>query len=224
MPSSDKLLRLRQLLAERFGQSDLPTEEVFSTGLLALDEIGIPRAALTEIISSMNSRPGGALLLYGLLHASIQKGERAVLIDGKDSFAPRGLPQADLRRLLWTRCHEAWEAIKAADLTIRDGNVPLVILLLTLNPPGELHCVPATAWHRLQMLAERSAATVVVFSPYAQVGCARLRLSVRGAFPLAKLHRSRAELFPALSLRVERRRMGRERRWEDEDLRRPACA
>ena len=225
MPStSAKILQLRQLLADRFGQADLPAEEVYLTGLPALDEVGIPRAAITEIVSSIVSGPGGALLLYGLLHASIQKGERVLLIDGKDAFAPKGLPRADQKRLLWTRCHEAWEAIKVADLAIRDGNVPLVILLLSLNPPGELRRIPATAWHRLQMLAEKSAVTVLVFSPHAQVGCARLRLSVSGAFPLAKLHRCRAQLTPMLSLQVERRRMGRERGCNDEDVRRPICA
>ena len=219
-----KVLHLRQLLADRFGAPDWPQDVAYSTGLPAVDEIGIPRNTLTEIVSSTASGPGAALLLYGLLHAAIQKGEQVILIDGKDAFAPKGLPGADLKRLLWTRCREAWEAIKAADLAIRDGNIPLVILLLTLNPLGELRRIPATAWHRLQMLAEKSAVTVLIFSPHAQVGCARLRLSVSGAFPLTKLHRCRTELLGSLSLHVERRRMGRERRDEDEDLRRPACA
>jgi hypothetical protein len=184
MPSaSEKVLQLRQLLADRFGRGELAEEEVYVTGLPALDEIGIPNAALTEIVSSTTTGPGGGLLLYGLLHASIQKGERIILIDGKNGFAPKGLPPVDLKRLLWTRCREACEAIKAADLAVRDGNMPLVILLLTLNSPGELRRIPATAWHRLQMLAEKSTVTVLVFTPEAQIGCARLRLSVGGAFP-----------------------------------------
>lgn len=222
--TSDKVLQLRQLLAERFGQGHPSTGDTYHTGLAALDEVEVPRAALTEIVSSVSSGPGGALLLYGLLHAAIRNGERIVLIDGKDTFAPKGLPTSDLKRLLWTRCHEAWEAIKAADLAIRDSNVPLVVLHLTLNPASELNRIPATVWHRLQMLAEKSAVTVLVFSPQAQVGCARLRVSVSGAFPLAKLHASRAELLPALTIQVERRRMSRERRCEDEEIRRPACA
>ena len=147
-----------------------------------------------------------------------------MLIDGKDAFAPEGLPPAHRKRLLWMRCHNAWETIKAADLAIRDGNVPLVVVLLTLNPVSELRRIPATAWHRLQMLAEKSAVTVFVFSPYAQVGCAKLRVSVHGAFPLAKLHRCREQLLPALQIQVERRRVSRERRWEDEEICRPACA
>ena len=94
------------------------------------------------------------------------------------------LVQGELNRLLWIRSRDAWEAIKAADLAVRDGNVPLVLLLRTLNLPGELRRIPATVWDRLQMLAEKSAGTLLVFTPEAQIGCARLLLSVGGAFSL----------------------------------------
>jgi hypothetical protein len=221
---SEKILLLRQLLADRFGESAFSEEEVYSTGVPALDDAAVPRAALTEIVSSTTSGPGGALLLYGLLHAVILKGERVILVDGKRAFDPKGLPQAELNRLLWTRCREAWEAMKAADLAVRDGNIPLVVLLLTLNPPAELRRIPATAWHRLQMLAEKSSVTLMVFTPQAQIGCARLRLSVSGTFALEKLHECRRELMPALEVRVARRRMGSGRKSEDEELRRAACA
>jgi hypothetical protein len=221
--SSDTVVRLRQLLADRFGSTALPSDETFVTGLAVLDETGVPRSALTEIVSSAVSRPGGSLLLYGLLHSAIKRGERIILIDGKGAFRPKGLPQADLNRLLWMRCNEAAEAIKAADLAVRDGNLPLIILLLTLNPLRELRRIPATAWHRLQMLAEKSATTLLVFTPDSQIGCARLRLSVSGSFPLDRLHVCRDELLPSLQVQVERRRMGEGRR-SSEELRRSACA
>jgi hypothetical protein len=114
--------------------------------------------------------------------------------------------------------------MKAADLAVRDGNIPLVVLLLTLNPPAELRRIPATAWHRLQMLAEKSSVTLMVFTPQAQIGCARLRLSVSGTFPLEKLHECRRELLPTLEIQVARRRTGSGRKSEDEELRRTACA
>jgi hypothetical protein len=221
--SSTKIVQLRQLLAQRFGAAALAAEKIHSTGLPALDEIGVPRAALTEIVSSSTNGPGGSLLLYGLLHAVLHRGERAILIDGKNSFAPKSLPQAELDRLLWVRCREAWEAIKAADLAVRDGNIPLVIVLLTLNPAAELRRVPATAWQRLQMLAEKSAVTLLAFTPQAQIGCARLRLSAGAAFPLERLQAARGELLPQLQLRLERRRMER-RGDDDEELRRAVCA
>jgi hypothetical protein len=212
--SSDTVLHLRQLLAERFGPGFSPEEKNFVTGLPVLDERGVPQGALTEIVSNASTGPGGSLLLYALLHAAIRGGQPVMLIDGKEAFAPKGLPPSDLNRLLWLRCRNAGQVIKAADLAIRDGNIPLVILLLTVNPPGELR----------KILAEKSAVTVFVFSPDAQVGCARLRLTVGGSFPLEKLHGTRAGLLPSLSLRVERRKTGRGRGCDDEELCRPACA
>jgi hypothetical protein len=222
-PASAKVIQLRQLLADRFRETALPPEESHATGLPALDQLGVPKAALTEIVAAPSAGPGGGLLLYGLLHAALGQGERVILIDGKNVFAPRGLPPAELKRLLWMRCREAGEAIKAADLAVRDGNVPLVVLVLTLNPPAELRRIPATAWHRLQMLCEKSAVTLLAFTPQAQIGCARLRLSAGGAFPLDELHVGREELLPALTVRVERRRLGAGRRL-DEELRGASCA
>jgi hypothetical protein len=220
--AADKILVLRQLLAERFGAPQLASEDVFPTGFAALDEIGVPRRALTEVVAaSASTSPGGTLLLYGLLHAMAQRGERLILVDGRDTFAPKGLPQAELNRLLWVRCRTAAEVIKSADLIIRDGNIPLVVLLLMLNPAAELRRIPPNAWHRLQMLAEKSGAAVLAFTPHDLVGCARLRISVRGSFPLERLHVRRSELLRGLVLQVERRRIGKER---DEELRRAACA
>jgi len=222
MATSEKIIQLKQLLAERFGSQSLPDEEkIHMTGLASVDEIGIVQATVTEIVSS-GSRPGGVLLLYGLLHSAIREGSRIILIDGTDSFAPKGLPSDDLGRILWVKCANSTEALKSADLTIRDGNVPLVILWLTLNPLSELKRIPSTAWHRLQMLAEKAATTVLIFSPHPQVGCARLRLSVGGDFPLSKLHANRSELLPCVRLTVERWRI--ERRCHDETLRRSVRA
>jgi len=216
----EKILHLRQLLAERFGHSTLPDETCCITGFRALDEIGVPCGALSEIVSSPAPGPGGSLLLYSLLHAALGRRERVILIDGKDSFAPKGLPQAELDRLVWVRCREAGQAIKAADLVVRDGNVSLVIVLFTLNPVAELRRVQPASWQRLQLLAEKSGVTLLAFVPQAQIGCARLRISVNGAFPLARLHVARDELTANLALHVERRRLRR----TDEDLRLTVCA
>ena len=38
---SEKVIELRQLLAERFRQAQLPVEESYATGLPALDEVGM---------------------------------------------------------------------------------------------------------------------------------------------------------------------------------------
>jgi hypothetical protein len=60
MPSSDKVMQLRQLLADQMGQPASGDAENFVTGLAALDHIGIPAAALTEIVSAPATGPGGS--------------------------------------------------------------------------------------------------------------------------------------------------------------------
>jgi hypothetical protein len=205
MPSSaEKVAQLRTLLAERFGSASSPKQAVCQTGLPALDALEIPVGALTEIVGMAAPHKGGglSLLLYALLRAWLAK-ERAVLVDGRNAFAPNGLRQEELNRLLWLRCKNASEAIKSADLIVRDGNLPLVILLLVFNPPSEMRRIPATAWHRLQMLAEKSGSTVLIFTQESQVQCAQLRLGVGGCFPLQKLHRMPADF----ALKVQRRRL-----------------
>jgi hypothetical protein len=220
--SSDKIFQLRHLLAESSKRGRGAGNSVFVTELDALDKIGIPRGAVSEIVAVSGHGPGGSLLLYGLLHAALGRGERVILIDGKTSFAPKGLPQAELNRLLWVRCREAGQALKTADLAVRDGNVPLIVVLLTLNGAAELRRIPATAWQRLQLLAEKSGVTLLAFTPRAQIGCARLRVSVSGSFPLTQLQTVRDELVAGLSMQVERRRtIGRD---DDDELRRAVCA
>jgi hypothetical protein len=219
----DKIRQLREWLAEKRAGVPVATADCFLSGLPALDEIGLPKGALTEIVTPLGEGAGGTLLLYALLHAALGRGTRTALIDGRNSFQPRGLPAAELPRLLWSRCAHAAEALKIADLLLRDGNLPLVVLHLALNPARER--VPATAWHRLQMLAEKSAVTMLVFTRAAQIGPARLRIEAGGAFPLEALHVSRDELLPRLRLRVARRRLvPLPETIPDEDLRRAACA
>jgi len=215
---SDKILELKRLLADRFGESEIADEAVFHTGLPTLDGIGVPKGALSELVGS---GPGSTLLLHALLHAMLGRNERAILIDGKTGFAPTSLPQAELNRLLWVRCRNAGEAIKAADLAVRDGNLPLVVMLLSLNSASELRRISATAWHRLNVMAEKSGVALLVFTPQAQIGCARLRVLVGGAFPLERLHLLRSELIADVEVKVQRRRVGRR---HDEELRDVACA
>jgi hypothetical protein len=222
MPSaSDKVFQLRELLAERFGENRVTRETTYFTGLPSLDDMGIPQGAVTEIVTPSSSGTGGMLLLYSLLHSLAQRQERVALVDGTRSFQPKALPQGDLQRLLWVRCRSAKEALQAVDLTARDGNFPLIIVLLTLHPLSELRRIPNSAWHRLQMLVEKSSSVLMVFTAFPQIGNARLRLSVGSDFPMRGLHRCRTDLITGLQLRVERRRI--ERR-DDHAVRRSVCA
>jgi hypothetical protein len=137
MAASAKIIDLRKLLAERFPHPAVTTATRLFTGLPFLDQPtggGLPRGALTELISPRTST-GSASLIHALIHGAYRDSYFVALIDGRDSFDPCGLDNDFLRCLLWIRCSKASEAIKAADLLLRDGNFPFVIVDLVLNSP-----------------------------------------------------------------------------------------
>ena len=125
------------------------------------------------------------------------------LIDGRDSFDPCGLNNTSLRHLLWVRCSEASEAIKAADLLLRDANFPLVIVDVVLNTPEELRKIPQTNWYRLQRLIELAPTACLVLTRYEMVGSAQLKLVLESAWSLENLEH---DPISQLRFRVQRSR------------------
>ena len=119
---------------------------------------------------------GSASLIAGLLRAARNARYFVALIDGRDSFDPCGLDNAWLQHLLWVRCSKASEAVKAADLLLRDGNFPLVIVDLVLNAPEELRKIPQTNWYRMQRLVEVLPTACLVLTRYEMVSSAQLKL------------------------------------------------
>src|SRR5439155_25531804 len=177
MPANGKIIDLRKLLAERFPHAPAaPTTRLVT--LPVLDEStegGLPRGTITELISPQISA-GSASLIHALIHSAHRDNYFLALIDGRDSFDPAGVENAPLRHLLWVRCSEASEAIKAADLVLRDGNFPLVMVDLVLNAPKELRKIPQTNWYRLQRLVEMVPTACLVLTRYEMVSSAQLKL------------------------------------------------
>ncbi len=186
MPASAKIIDLRNLLAERFSHPSLTTATRLISGLPFLDERiggGLPRAAITELISSRTSG-GSASLIRALVHCAYRDHYFLALIDGRDSFDPCGLDNTWLQHLLWVRCDKAPEAMKAADLLLRDGNFPLVIVDLVLNAPDELRKIPQTNWYRLQRLVEMVPTACLVLTRYDMVSCAQLKLVLENSWEI----------------------------------------
>ncbi len=178
MAASAKIIDLRNLLAERFPHPSLATAKRLITCLPFLDESmggGLPRGAITELISPGMSA-GSASLIHALIHCAYRDNYLLALIDGRDSFDPSSLHNPWLQHLLWIRCSKASEAVKAADLLLRDGNFPLVIVDLVLNAPEELRKIPQTTWYRLQRLVEVLPTACLVLTRYEMVNSAQLKL------------------------------------------------
>jgi len=209
MAASSKIIDLRNLLANRFPHAPAPAGTRLITGLASLDQAiggGLPKGAITELISA-----GSASLIHALLQAAHRNRYFLALIDGRDSFDPSasgGLGNACLGYLLWVRCTKALEAIKAADLLLRDGNFPLVIVDLVLNPREELRKIPQTNWYRLQRLVESAPTACLVLTRLGTVSSAQLKIVLENSWTLESFEEENA--ISQLQIRVERSHLRRE--------------
>ncbi len=203
MATSNKIVDLRNLLAERFPHSSLPAANRLTTNIVVLDhatEGGLPKNAITEITSPHVSA-GSASLIHALLQAAHRNRYFLALIDGRDSFDPELIGNLCLRNLLWVRCHNAMEAVKAADLLLRDGNFPLVILDLILNPADELRKIPQTSWYRMQRLVEPLATAFLVLTRRSIVSSAQVKLTLDNCWTLKNLD---SQVISELKIHVQR--------------------
>lgn len=210
MPAAN-IIQLQALLSGKFprlrlrlGEWAVHKNTFWPTGLPQIDESlqgGLPKGALTEITGEGPTCGSATLLRHLLLHAAQEK-RLLALIDGNDSLDVTQIDENALGRLLWVRCHSAEEALKAADLILRDSNLPIVLLDLKANPPAQLRRVPATTWYRFQHLLENSAKVCAVFTPRQMVPPAKTRLILRPQFSLNALERDAADLERELEIEI----------------------
>ena len=209
MASSSKIVDLRNLLAERFPQTPLPAAGQLSTGIGPVDRQlggGLSKSAMTEL-SSPHPSAGSALLIAALVHAAHRDGYFIALVDGRNSFDPAGLSEighSSLPNLLWVRCDQAKEALQAADLLLRDGNFPLVVVDLVLNPAEQLRKIPQTTWYRLQRLVEAAPTAFLVLTRQSIISSAQLKLTLKNSWALQDLEHGDEELLSRLRIEVRR--------------------
>jgi hypothetical protein len=205
-----QVIQLRQVLLEKFPGLRLRLEERPAGGRAGgspqLEELlhnADARGALTEIVAAEKSA-GSATLLRAVIHWAASRHQIAGLIDGSDCFDVTRVAESDLAQVLWVRCPDADKALRAADLLLRDGNLPLVILDLKFNPEAQLRKISATTWYRFQRLVETTSALCLVFTPRAMVAPARTRFILHSHFTLADLERDADELLRELKMDAAR--------------------
>jgi len=197
------IVDLRKLLAERFPHPPFSAITRLITGLSFLDQAiggGLPKGAITELTTPQISA-GSASLIQALLQTANRDHFFLALIDGRDSFDPQPLGNALLRNLFWVRCTTALKTIKAADLLLRDGNFPLVIVDLVLNPPEDLK-IPQTIWYRLQRLVEPTSTACLILTRCSMVSSAQLKIVLENSWTLKTFQK--ADAISRLNIRVQR--------------------
>lgn len=204
MTSSGKIVDLRALLAERFPAPPVVPHDFLATGLSTVDRLtggGLRKGSITELITPRPSA-GSASFVAAMIQAAHRNRYFLALIDGNDSFDPQPLENHVLRHLLWLRCHTTRQAIKSADLLLRDGNFPLVLIDLVLNPANDIRKIPQTSWYRLQRLVESTATAFVVLTRSNTVSSAQLKIVLENAWTLRTFRQEDPTSF--LHIRVQR--------------------
>ena len=207
MPS-EKIVQLHQALAKR-GLSVCSFAEAEPEEILVEVPVLHGELAQGELVElSTIGSCGGGFVLREIAYAAVVRGLFLAMVDGSDGFDPGSFDAAVLARMLWVRTRAAEEAIKAADLLLRDGNLPLVVLQLRGIPLSDLRRVPSQHWYRLQRLAKESGTTCLIVTPQLLVPCARKRWLVGGEFNLDDLEQDAVEIIPRIHAQEEMRQGG----------------
>jgi hypothetical protein len=211
MPLSPKIIELRKILAERYPQQTGSHPLCIPTGWSPLDSLlggGLPKGALTQLLIP-NISSGGTIVLHEIIEAMQDASQYVALIDGKDCFEPF----SDHPLLLWIRCRNATQALKATDLILRDGNLPLAILDIKQNPDRELRKIPGPIWYRFQRISEESQTSLLIITRHPTVSSAHLTILMTHQLCIDDLSSQRQDIIKFVSLEIVRRRTEREYRY-----------
>ena len=207
---SPKIIQLRKILAERFPQ-EKGTHLLTPTGWPPLDSLlggGLPKGSITQLIVPHISA-GGMIVLHEIIEAMHEHSQCVALIDGKNSFEP----STDYPLLLWIRCHNAAQALKATDLILRDSNLPFSILDFKQNSDTELRKIPGTTWYRFQRIIEENKSTLLAITRSPVVSSAQINIALTHQLSMNDLTSFRAEIIELFSLEIVRRRSQLEYRY-----------
>jgi recombination protein RecA len=170
---------LRGRVASPFAYRDRNSFELVSTGIPEMDALvgGLPRGAITEICGAAAS--GRTSLLLSALASRTKDGEVCALVDARDSFDPLTGNAAGiaLDKLLWVRCQNIDQALRAMDLLIQAGGFGMVAVDLSDVPTKTVRQVPLNAWFRFRRAVEDTPTILLLLEqePHAKT-CASLVL------------------------------------------------
>lgn len=163
-----KIDELKRQLREKFPEAHpmRPDSTQVASGQKAFRVDEFPVGKISEVVPS---GPSCGLILFvaGLLGDSSESSPHPdlVLVDGADSFDPGSFTGPACSKMLWVRCSSALEMLRAADLLVHDGNVPLILLDATGLSRRELAALPASSWWRLSHTVEKTGGRLVVMTP-----------------------------------------------------------
>jgi recombination protein RecA len=147
---------LASRLASPFEYRDRQIVETVPADIPAIDNLtgGLPRGSLTEICGPPCS--GKTSFLISALASRTAASEVCALVDARDAFDPDSAEAVGVRlnQLVWVRCRNADQALRATDLLIQGGGFGLIALDLSDIPPRVARSVPLPVWFRFRRAVE----------------------------------------------------------------------
>lgn len=155
---------LRGRASAPFDYHERKFAESASIGIPEIDYLagGLPRGGFTEICGPPCS--GRTSFLLSALASRTAHAEVCVLVDGSDNFDPHSAQAAgvELKQLLWVRCRNIDQALRATDLLLQGRGFGLIALDLSDIPPETVRHVPLNAWFRFRRSVEDTQTIFVV--------------------------------------------------------------
>jgi hypothetical protein len=195
-----------------FQYRDRRAVETAATGVAAVDALvgGLPRGGLTEIFGAAGA--GKTSLLTATLAERTRAAEACALVDARDAFDPETAEAAGVRldRLLWVRCREIQQAMRATDLLMQGGGFGMIAVDLSDITPRVLRHVPLNVWFRWRRAVEETQTILLVMDQEANAKtCASLVLrmesgAARWASTAGDLRQTEARLLEGRGSGVER--------------------
>jgi hypothetical protein len=143
-------------VAAPFAYRDRRVADTVSSGIPEIDLLagGLPRGGLTEICGPPCS--GRTSVLLAALAARTAQGEACALVDGRDGFDPAAAEAAGVRlgQLLWVRCRDIEQSLRATDLLLRGGGFGLIAVDLADIEPRTVRGVALNTWFRFRRAVE----------------------------------------------------------------------
>ena len=179
-------LHLESVLASRhanpFQYRDRQIVETVPAGIPTIDDLtgGLPRGSLTEIFGPPCS--GKTSFLISTLASRTAASEVCALVDARDAFDPRSAEAVGVKldQLVWVRCRNADQALRATDLLIQGGGFGLIALDLSDAPPRVVRSVPLQVWFRFRRAVEYTPTILLLLDQESNAkSCASLVLRLR---------------------------------------------
>lgn len=164
----------------------------------------LPESRLVECVCQGPS-VGGQLLVESQLEVFRKEGQYCAVIDVANAMAPCELGDTLCEHVLWVKCRNAAQGLKALDIVLRDDNFAMVVA--DLRCPGDLvlRGFPLNQWYRLQRLVHQRSMHFLMLSYATLCPAADVRLSLEESYSLAALDEERVQLRERLLNKVRKK-------------------